>query len=189
MNVRHRRPSAQAVRALRAVLGIALAFAMIGVIGTGDADGSRDAAAQLAVGATALDALSGDVADPASQLFGQLGGFSVPSSQLSEAFEAELFGAGTVAAAQTSVSGGVVGFICPGCEADVRPTVGAALADKGWLPVGSVQDGTDSEQGRASVPPAARTETYVKDSGRYRWAYLSYQNVSDAVSIVVIAKD
>lgn len=189
MNVRHRRPSAQTVRALRAVFGVVLAFVVMGVIGAGSVDESRDAAAQLAVGTTALNALFGDVADPALQLFGQLGGFSIPGSQLSEAFEDELFDAGTVAAAQTSVSGGVVGFVCPGCEADVRPMVDAALADKGWQPVGSVRDRIDSEPGHASVPLAARTETYVKDSGRYRWAYLSYQNVSDAVSIVVIAKD
>lgn len=91
---------------------------------------------------------------------------------LPEGFAAEVLALEGVDA-KVSDRGSVVGYCVDGDPEAVGDSVRDELSSRGWT---AVESGADT------------LRTYVKGSGRYRWASVSCTGVGDATSVVVVAK-
>ena len=178
--------SAQAKRAL--VAGCALAAAVLAcVLSAPLIDGLQSGAAASDDGLVPVEGLEsadsrvhaglgleGDFQSLPLALFEQAGG-SVPlSSQLPQAFGAEVLSPREVDAVQVASSGNVVGLVCEPAE-DLLGLVVESMAARGWAVV---------EQDDEAFRGPSQVVQLAKGDGVYRWACVTLYHVGDSVTCV-----
>lgn len=125
----------------------------------GQAQGAVSSSGNASTVATMLSAV---VAEDASALEG--------CSALPEGFEEECFSVEGYRNARSSDGGRIVGAITEGSAQKAFEACCAKMLEKGWTAVSSGQ------------PTRA---TFLKTTGRYRWAYLDCTGIGGSVSIVI----
>ena len=139
------------------------------------ADGVRVAAqgAEYALAQGGPDALE-DMGDEADELVfrlfeGSAGRVGAAWGELPELFAEELVDPKSLGSSDVVSASGTVAFLCNGSSQQVRETVREGLEGKGWTLV-------CSDEGSAG-------DTYVKASGRYRWAFITTSEISGTVTV------
>jgi hypothetical protein len=149
----------------RLAVGVAVVAALFGLVGA-----SKVVGGLVAPVSQQLAAVTSPTVGYEAVIAGESDCYETAAAERSDAFAAELVSLSGRECARLDEGSRIVGWSCEGEVADAQEHLRDELSAKGWKAVDAGQEGCES---------------FTKADGEYRWAFASFAQVGNSVSVVL----
>lgn len=158
-------PRAPCAARRRLAIGVAVVVALFGLIGA-----SKVAGGLIAPVSQQLAAVTSPTVGYEAVIAGESDRYETAAAERSDAFAAELVSLSGRECARLDEDSRIAGWSYEGKVVDVQERLRDELSTKGWKAVDSGREGCES---------------FTKADGEYRWAFASFAQVGNSVSVVL----